>query len=137
MSTVAEPKTAAGQPLLPPEEQFWKRYSPHHEAPLSGVTSTILHLLAILLLLGIIWMQNMLKTDELYNSVPVEVVKFQLPGGGGGAKDGKGVGTGGTGDEGEQGDEAVEGPKGDPTKTPPPEHAPLEPSKAQDVLPDF
>src|SRR5262249_57664525 len=29
--------------LVPPEERFWKRYSPHHEAPLSGVVSFVLH----------------------------------------------------------------------------------------------
>src|SRR5439155_4446207 len=99
MSTVAAPRTAAGQSLLPPEEQFWNRYSPHHEAPLSGVTSTILHLLALLLLLGIIWMQNMLKTDELYNPVPVDVVRMKL-GGGGGTVGGIDGGKGGNGEEG-------------------------------------
>ena len=25
--------------LIPPEEKFWQRYSPHHEFPLSTVTS--------------------------------------------------------------------------------------------------
>jgi hypothetical protein len=43
-----ENKTPAGSrrgPLLPPEEQFWKRYSPHHEFPLSSATSFALHLL--------------------------------------------------------------------------------------------
>src|ERR1700676_683811 len=39
---------------LPPEERFWKRYSPHHEFSLSGVTSFAVHGLvaALILLLG-------------------------------------------------------------------------------------
>ena len=36
----------------PPEERFWKKYSPHHEAPLSGVTSFFIHGLVIALLLS-------------------------------------------------------------------------------------
>lgn len=41
MSTATEPTTA------PPDESLWKRYSPHHEAPLSGISSLALHLLAL------------------------------------------------------------------------------------------
>ncbi len=37
------PPTRAGQPLLPPEERFWKRYSPHFELPLASATSLFLH----------------------------------------------------------------------------------------------
>ena len=29
---------ATKKPLVPPDEKFWVRYSPHHEAPLSGVS---------------------------------------------------------------------------------------------------
>src|ERR1043166_8396917 len=101
MSTVAAPKNATSLPLIPPEEQFWKRYSPHHEAPLSGVTSTILHLLAILLLLGVIWLQNKLKLAEENRSLPVDPVRLNLTGGGGGSPTGKDGGTGGTGKEGD------------------------------------
>src|SRR5260221_13797075 len=32
-----------GQPLLPPDERFWKRYSPHYELPLAGATSFFIH----------------------------------------------------------------------------------------------
>ena len=28
-----------GAEHVPPEEKFWKHYSPHHEAPVSGVSS--------------------------------------------------------------------------------------------------
>jgi hypothetical protein len=31
------------KPLLPPDETFWQRYSPHHELPLAGVTSIFAH----------------------------------------------------------------------------------------------
>src|SRR5262245_40269154 len=60
--TVAEePK---GATKAPPEERFWKRYSPHHEFPLSGSASTAIHIVAIvlvgllLLTAGIIWKEN-------------------------------------------------------------------------------
>ena len=34
-------------PRLPPEERFWKRYSPHHEFTLSSASSAVVHLLAL------------------------------------------------------------------------------------------
>src|SRR5262249_8975439 len=41
-------KQAPGPKLrVPPEEKFWKRYSPHGEAPLSLVGSFALHALAV------------------------------------------------------------------------------------------
>src|SRR5262245_47428221 len=60
--TVAEePK---GATKAPPEERFWKRYSPHHEFPLSGSAATAIHIVAIVLVgllvltAGIIWKEN-------------------------------------------------------------------------------
>ena len=45
-SAAAGPGPQAGAPLpAPPEERFWKRYSPHHEFPLSAVGSFALHFL--------------------------------------------------------------------------------------------
>lgn len=43
-------------PRLPPDEKFWKRYSPHHEFPLSTVASIAIHAMvgAVILCLG--WM---------------------------------------------------------------------------------
>jgi hypothetical protein len=46
----ADPKNAAGKGTQPPDERFWVRYSPHHEAPLSLVASLSLHVSAVLLL---------------------------------------------------------------------------------------
>jgi hypothetical protein len=37
--------------LFPPEERFWKRYSPHYEMPLAGMTSLLLHGLALAFLI--------------------------------------------------------------------------------------
>src|SRR5436305_13082532 len=86
------PRPTASQALIPPDEKFWQRYSPHSEAPLSGVTSAVLHILAIGLLLLIVYIKYMTGVEEENRSLPVDVVKF---GGGGGTPGGKGVGPGG------------------------------------------
>ena len=91
-------KTATDNSLrVPPEEQFWKRYSPHGEAPLSMAGSFGLHL-AIgggLLLLGMFILTNF---GNSRTSLPVEPVRLKFEGGGGGKQsgdgDGKGVTTG-------------------------------------------
>jgi hypothetical protein len=41
---------AAKRPQAPPDERFWKRYSPHYELPLSFVIAVSLHVAAVLLL---------------------------------------------------------------------------------------
>jgi hypothetical protein len=75
-------------PLIPPEEQFWKRYSPHSEAPLSLAGSIALHLLAGgVLVLFAVWLASLfIKTSR---NLPVEPVRLDL-GGGGGKKSGSG-----------------------------------------------
>jgi hypothetical protein len=80
--------------LIPPEEQFWKRYSPHNEAPLSGVTSFALHLLIIPLLLLIGYVYTLLRPEDENRSLPVDVVRVEIPGGGGN-KRAEGPGSGG------------------------------------------
>ena len=44
-------KTAAPKPkpLVPPDERFWKRYSPHHEMELASAASVTLHVLLVVL----------------------------------------------------------------------------------------
>jgi hypothetical protein len=42
-----QPTATQEKDLVPPEERFWKRYSPHHEFPLSSVGSVVLHILSI------------------------------------------------------------------------------------------
>jgi hypothetical protein len=53
-TTVRVPSSAAARPLALPDEQFWLRYSPHGELPLSTASSIALHVLGfgLLLLVG-------------------------------------------------------------------------------------
>src|SRR5262249_23908868 len=81
--------------LVPPEERFWKRYSPHHEAPLSGVVSFVLHGFVI----GILALAAMFLTQRREAETrPVSMDVVQLEGGGTGFE-----GGGGGGDPGPQG----------------------------------
>lgn len=70
------PVTSNGRHLVPPEERFWERYSGHNEAPLSGVSSTVIHLLILGLLVLVVWVQGFLKLDEVHRSIPVEPIRF-------------------------------------------------------------
>jgi hypothetical protein len=90
MATATPKKPAADRPVLvPPEEQFWKRYSPHHEFPLSSAGSVALHILAVavLLLLALFIIPGWFKVDR---SLPVEPVRLEIEGGGGGSPTGEG-----------------------------------------------
>jgi hypothetical protein len=86
------PGTAPGPVRLPPEERFWKHYSPHHEFPLSSVTSAALHALAIVLLLLSAWVAWKLGFGEFDKPVPISAVAIEDPGGGGGSPNGVGDG---------------------------------------------
>jgi hypothetical protein len=85
--SVIEPPPAPVQ--TPPEEQFWKRYSPHGEAPLSFAGSLGLHGLAIgaMVLFGVWLAALFVKSDR---KVPVEAVQLVGVDGGGGDPGGKG-----------------------------------------------
>lgn len=97
-SPPAEKKNAeAARSLIPPEERFWKRYSPHSEAPLSVAGSFAVHALAIGgLVLFAVYLGTLFFGSG--RSVPVEPVRLVIEGGGGGkvgaTGTGKGVGTG-------------------------------------------
>lgn len=67
-------------PLLPPDQKFWKRYSPHHEFPLSGIGSIAIHCVVGGLLILAAW-ATMRFTD---NPLPVEPII--IAGGGGNPK---------------------------------------------------
>lgn len=125
---VLEPRsTTPGQrPLLPPEDTFWRHYSPHNEAPLSGVASMVLHGLALLLAVLLVWVYSKLNLDEQNRSLPVEVVR--LEGGGGGKPTGEGDGSG-IGQEGEPEETGSQDVKNDDGPPPPP--APLKLPTAQ------
>jgi len=73
--------------LVPPDEKFWQHYSPHHEFPLSSVTSVALHVLVIALLALAAWVAVKLGLDESDKAADVEAVALE-PGGGGGDPEG-------------------------------------------------
>jgi hypothetical protein len=81
---------------LPPEEKFWQRHSPHHEFPLSSVTSVAIHIVVLILLfcLGKFLLDMASDSRKPLVEVPVFVGD---PGGGGrplGAGAGPGPGAG-------------------------------------------
>jgi hypothetical protein len=75
-----------------PDEAFWKRYSPHHEFPLSAVTSVALHVLALVLLgLAAYFLADLIKK----RNKPLDEQPLTFLPGGGGSKTGVGGGPGG------------------------------------------
>lgn len=82
----AAPMKTAPSAQQPPEERFWVKYSPNHEAPVSGVSSIVLHLagLGFLFLFGYYLVHSSTAND------PLSVAAIQIEGGGGGDPDGVG-----------------------------------------------
>jgi hypothetical protein len=84
-----------GPVLAPPEERFWKRYSPHGEAPLSWAGSFTLHALVggTLLLFGVYLASVLFPPNR---TLPIEPVRLIAGGGGrpGGVGDAPGIGKG-------------------------------------------
>jgi hypothetical protein len=108
------PKTSVQtvKPQVPPEEQFWERYSPHHEAPLSGVGSFAIHFLiaSFLILAGYL---GWLGLGSRRAAVSTDVVRLESGGGGG-----KKTGTSDEPGDGGTPKEAVDAePKTDQPKT--------------------
>jgi hypothetical protein len=69
--------------LAPPEEQFWKRYSPHHEAPLSGAGSFAIHVLVVgFLLLWAVYLAAYFTRPA--RALPTDAVRLDANSGGGG-----------------------------------------------------
>jgi hypothetical protein len=67
----------------PPEEKFWQHYSPHHEFPLSSITSVALHVLAVVLLAVVGWVLIKLGLGDENKPPDVRAVIVEDPGGGG------------------------------------------------------
>ncbi len=81
----------APQPVVPPEERFWKRYSPHHEFPLSSViTVTFYGLLAVSLYVIFTYLYAWFFPNQ--EALPVEPIA--MAGGGSGGDGGPGDGKG-------------------------------------------
>src|SRR5437868_8661124 len=75
----------AKPPLMPPEERFWKTYSPHYELPLSSGVSITLHVLII----GLLLLTPFLIVRPPAPPVSLDLVEIE---GGSGGLDGLGVG---------------------------------------------
>jgi hypothetical protein len=78
--------------LAPPEERFWKRYSPHHEFSISSSASTAVHVIGFaVLILGAALLARL-----GFGARPVEVASIVIAGGGGDphGKEGPNTGTG-------------------------------------------
>jgi hypothetical protein len=86
--------SAAKARRKPPEDSFWKHYSPHHEFPLSLLSSAMLHAIGITFLLLVAF--GIILAFRANNPVPFEAVRLADTGGGGGRKtgieEGEGVG---------------------------------------------
>lgn len=77
------------QPLIPPDERFWKRYSPHYELPLAGTASLFLHgILFGLLLFGGLWKLLQWRSEQ---SRPPSMDVVMLEGGGDGSEGAAGL----------------------------------------------
>jgi hypothetical protein len=113
--------------LVPPDERFWQRYSPHAEFPLSSVGSLTLHLLLFGILGLIAWLGAMLFSHG-NRSLPVEAVRLDL-GGGGGNPHGQGDGP----NNGEPREAGSDQPQDGATETAPPDTEPR--PKKIDVAP--
>lgn len=76
--------TSAPRPPLPPEEHFWRRYSPNHELLLSGVGSFGLHLAVVILvtLAAALGLSTWLQSGE---KEPLPLGAIGVPGLGDGA----------------------------------------------------
>jgi hypothetical protein len=93
--------------VLPPEEQFWQRHSPHNEFPLSSATSIAIHVVALVLLFCLgTFLLNMVPTAR--TPLLLTPVYVADPGGGGRPLD---AGPGPAGDAANRQIEDVDKPK--------------------------
>ena len=73
--------------LIPPEQKFWQRYSPHHEFPWSTVISVSIYVFAGLLVFALVRLA--IRDSEDNKSLPVAMIAE--PEGGGGNREGVGM----------------------------------------------
>lgn len=83
------PKTPAKSATQPPDERFWKRYSRHHEFPISSVASIVIHSIMVLVLVLI----GIAVIASHNQPLPMDTIALS-DGGGGGNPEGDGNGPG-------------------------------------------
>jgi hypothetical protein len=69
-------------PLAPPDEQFWQKYSPHYEFPLSSIGSIAMHIGFLAIFLLFLWLLAKMTVSD---KVPVPMTEMTLSGDGDGA----------------------------------------------------
>lgn len=90
MSTSAAPQTPPPGPLAPPDEEFWEKYSPHYEFPLSSIGSIAMHIGALAIFIGLLWL---LARFTISDKTPIPMRAMTVVGDGEGP-DGRGEGGG-------------------------------------------
>ena len=123
-AVVENKKSTSSRPLLPPEESFWQRYSPHYEFPLATVSAVTLFATALGLLF-LIWILHGFYLEGEGDGPPrVDAVESPNPGGGGldgnvadkGKPGADGGGNGRPGGQGGQGRPPGQNGPGKPTQ---------------------
>jgi len=69
----------APAPLAPPDERFWEKYSPHYEFPLSSFGSLALHVAAVVVFIGALWLLAQLTVSDK-TAVPMTELAVAGPG---------------------------------------------------------
>ncbi len=87
-SPAKKPADKKDQKLTPPDEQFWIRYSPHYEMPLSWVGSGAIHILVF----GLVFLMAIAIPFLFKDNRPVEMDSVRLDASGGGGGNLKGAG---------------------------------------------
>lgn len=78
-------------PLAPPDEEFWEKYSPHFEFPLSSIGSIALHVAGLMIFLGALFM---LSKMTLPGTEPVPMREMMVLGDGAEGEGSEGSGGG-------------------------------------------
>ncbi|WP_020474133.1 hypothetical protein [Zavarzinella formosa] len=85
MVTPTKTPSPVPTPLAPPDEQFWEKYSPHYEFPLSSIGSIALHVAGLMIFLGALYM---LSKMTLPGTEPVPMREMMVSSEGDGKEDG-------------------------------------------------
>lgn len=88
--TMSAPKA----PLAPPDEQFWQRYSPHHEFSLSSIGSIAAHIGMFVLVALVLWLLSTFAFTEK-SPVPIREMTVSDSDGDGNGLQGQGNPLGG------------------------------------------